>query len=70
MWIGFNLLVLVLWALLITCGIIAASMLFSMLKTRAEPTDKQLREAARWWVPGSPPKAEPASREKKGAGEP
>ncbi|WP_268932627.1 TerC family protein [Solidesulfovibrio carbinolicus] len=56
-------------ALLITSGIIAASMVFSMFKTRAEPTKEQLNEAARWWVPGSPPKAEPSSREKKGAGE-
>ena len=56
-------------ALLITSGIIAASMLFSMLKTRAEPTEEQLSEAARWWVPGSPPKAEPPSREKNGARE-
>ncbi len=57
-------------ALLITSGIITASMLFSMFKTRAEPTEEQLKEAARWWVPGSPPKAEPASREKNGASEP
>jgi len=57
-------------ALLITSGIIAASMLFSMVKTRAEPTEETLSEAARWWVPGSPPKAGSASREKKRAGEP
>lgn len=56
-------------ALLITFGIIAVSMLFSMLRTSAAPNQEELTAAARWWVPGSPPKAEPASGEKKGQGE-
>ncbi|KHK01682.1 Integral membrane protein TerC [Desulfovibrio sp. TomC] len=57
-------------ALLITSGIIIASILFSMLKTRAEPTEEELNEAARWWVPGSPTKTDSADREKKGGREP
>ncbi len=56
-------------ALLITSGVIAASVLFSLFKTRAEPTEEGLREAARWWVPGSPAKSDPASSEEKEGGE-
>jgi len=52
-------------ALAVTGGIILASVLVSLLKTRAAPTEEGLREAARWWVPGSPPKAEPSSLEEK-----
>lgn len=45
-------------ALAATAGIIACSVLVSMLKTRATPGTEEKREAARWWVPGSPAKAE------------
>jgi tellurite resistance protein TerC len=57
-------------ALLITSGIIAVSILVSMLKTRAEPLKNEMDEAKRWWIPGSPSKSVPDSREKKGAREP
>lgn len=44
-------------ALAATAGIIALSVLISVLKTRAVPGAQEKREAARWWVPGSPAKA-------------
>lgn len=49
----------------LTAAILGGSVLFSMLKTRATPTARERREAARWWVPGSPPAApgEPELRE-------
>lgn len=43
-------------ALLITAVLIGGSMLVSVIKTRAVPTEEAAREAARWWVPGSPAK--------------
>ncbi|WP_051445434.1 TerC family protein [Desulfocurvus vexinensis] len=39
----------------LTVAILGGSMLFSVLKTRATPTAREQREAAHWWVPGSPP---------------
>jgi tellurite resistance protein TerC len=45
-------------ALAATAGIIACSVLVSMMKTRASPGAEEKRAAARWWVPGSPAKAE------------
>ncbi|MFU2207734.1 hypothetical protein [Solidesulfovibrio sp. C21] len=33
-------------------------MLFSLLRTRKTPIEETLKEATRWWVPGSPPKVE------------
>jgi tellurite resistance protein TerC len=43
-------------ALAATAGIIALSVLISVTKTRAVPGAQEKREAARWWVPGSPAK--------------
>jgi len=45
-------------ALLATAAIILASVAVSVIKTRAAPGKKARREAARWWVPGSPSKEE------------
>ncbi|MYL85365.1 TerC/Alx family metal homeostasis membrane protein [Desulfovibrio aerotolerans] len=45
-------------ALFITSVIIGSSMLFSLLRTRRMPTEEALKDATRWWVPGSPPKSE------------
>jgi tellurite resistance protein TerC len=47
------------WALLATAGIILASVLVSVFKTRAAPGP----EAAGWWVPGSPARDDPAGGE-------
>ncbi|HMM39104.1 MAG TPA: TerC family protein [Desulfovibrio sp.] len=44
------------WALGATAAIIAGSMLVSLLKTRAGMEEEDRRQAARWWVPGSPAK--------------
>jgi len=57
-------------ALAITSGIIAVSILVSMLKTRGEPLKEEMDEAMRWWVPGSPSKSAQDSREKRGSREP
>jgi len=54
-------------ALLLTTGIIAVSILVSMLKTRGKAGDKAQDEAMRWWVPGSPPRREPPAPRKKDA---
>lgn len=48
-------------ALAATAGIIAVSVLVSIMKTRAVPGAEEKREAARWWVPGSPAKADTAA---------
>jgi len=57
-------------ALAATAGIILASILISLAKTRAVPTGEALREASRWWVPGSPAREEaPPSEEKKSSGD-
>lgn len=53
-------------ALLITAVLIGGSMLVSVIKTRAVPAEEAAREAARWWVPGSPSKGEPKPGEKEG----
>lgn len=45
-------------ALFITSAIIGGSILFSLLRTQEKPTEEALKDAARWWVPGSPPKIE------------
>ncbi|QAZ68631.1 TerC family protein [Solidesulfovibrio carbinolicus] len=45
-------------ALFITAVIIGSSMLFSLLRTQKMPTEEALKDATRWWVPGSPPKVE------------
>ncbi|MBI4958298.1 MAG: TerC family protein [Desulfovibrio sp.] len=57
-------------ALMITVGIIIVSMMVSMLKTRAEPTQEELDWGAGWWVPGSPPKEGRKSGEDKSARKP
>lgn len=50
-------------ALLITAVLIGGSMLVSVIKTRAVPVEEAAREAARWWVPGSPAKEKTRSGE-------
>lgn len=50
-------------ALLATAVIIGGSVLLSLFKTRGAPSERDMREAASWWVPGSPAKAAPQGGE-------
>ena len=50
-------------ALFMTAGLIAASMLYSVYRTR-RPSAQEARKAVRWWIPGTPAREEqdPADR--------